>query len=88
MYNYYDFEAEFPLKKAVQKFLVSDYFHDRMGQRGLGQRGRFLVPQRAVRWYRTTGCWSTTEPAASKRSSTTSKTGQGTYTNDCIRRSR
>ena len=28
MYNYYDFEAEFPLKKAVQKFLVSDYFHD------------------------------------------------------------
>lgn len=28
MYNYYDFEAEFPLEKAVQKFLVSDYFHD------------------------------------------------------------
>ena len=29
MYNYYDFEAEFPLKKDVQKFLVLDYFHDR-----------------------------------------------------------
>ncbi len=28
MYNYYDFEAEFPLEKAVQKYLVSDYFHD------------------------------------------------------------
>lgn len=28
MYNYYDFEAEFPLEKATQKFLVSDYFHD------------------------------------------------------------
>lgn len=28
MYNYYDFEAEFPLEKAVQKFLLSDYFHD------------------------------------------------------------
>ena len=28
MNNYYDFEAEFPLEKAVQKFLVSDYFHD------------------------------------------------------------
>lgn len=28
MYNYYDFGAEFPLEKAVQKFLVSDYFHD------------------------------------------------------------
>ena len=28
MYNYYDFEAEFPLKKTIRKFLVSDYFHD------------------------------------------------------------
>ena len=28
MYNYYDLEAEFPIEKAVQKFLVSDYFHD------------------------------------------------------------
>ena len=28
MYNYYDFEAGFPLERATQKFLVSDYFHD------------------------------------------------------------
>lgn len=28
MYNYYDFEATFPLEKPVRKFLLSDYFHD------------------------------------------------------------
>ena len=28
MYNYYDFEADFPRNKAVRKFLLSDYFHD------------------------------------------------------------
>lgn len=28
MYNYYDFDADFPLQKAAQKFLLSDYFHD------------------------------------------------------------
>ena len=28
MYNYYDFEAEFPQEKSAQKFLMSDYFHD------------------------------------------------------------
>ena len=28
MYNYYDFDADFPQQKAAQKFLLSDYFHD------------------------------------------------------------
>ena len=28
MYNYYDFDADFPLQKAARKFLLSDYFHD------------------------------------------------------------
>ena len=28
MYNYYDFDADFPPQKAAQKFLMSDYFHD------------------------------------------------------------
>ena len=28
MYNYFEFEEELPLEKAVQKYLVSDYFHD------------------------------------------------------------